>query len=513
MKRDILKWVVASVFLALINGCGGGSSSSPEPVITAPPAAPAPPIAPSLKTFSLLKEHNPDLQEDIEFVRDGTTFAARLEAALPVTSLTPTFSFDGTEVTLENVAQTSGTTSQDFTQILTYRVTNEAGTTEDYEIDLTHFTGLPIIFLTTEEPVVSKDDYVTGTFRLDGGRNYDSVDQMDMKIRGRGNSTWALHPKKPYQMKLESKRDLFGMLEDKKWLFLAEYSDKTLLRNHLAFELGRRTSLRWTPSGHFAEVFVNGEHDGFYHISEKVEDGSNRVDIGDTGFLLEIDQPSRLDPDDVSFRTDTYLINIKEPGLAYSDPEFNQVRTHINQFESILFGDNFADPVAGYRAYADVDSFIDWFLVNEIAKNVDAQWYSSIFFHWIPGEKIRMGPIWDFDLGFGNVDYSDATFPEGWWVRWNSWIARMLEDPYFAARVKERYALMDSQRPEIKAAIYAWAEQLNLSQAENDSIWQTLGNYVWPNPVVYDTYEEEVEHLVTWLDTRMDWLAESVETL
>jgi len=411
------------------------------------------------------------------------------------------------------VAQTSGTTSQDFTQILTYRVTNEAGTTEDYEIDLTHFTGLPIIFLTTEEPVVSKDDYVTGTFRLDGGRNYDSVDQMDMKIRGRGNSTWALHPKKPYQMKLESKRDLFGMLEDKKWLFLAEYSDKTLLRNHLAFELGRRTSLRWTPSGHFAEVFVNGEHDGFYHISEKVEDGSNRVDIGDTGFLLEIDQPSRLDPDDVSFRTDTYLINIKEPGLAYSDPEFNQVRTHINQFESILFGDNFADPVAGYRAYADVDSFIDWFLVNEIAKNVDAQWYSSIFFHWIPGEKIRMGPIWDFDLGFGNVDYSDATFPEGWWVRWNSWIARMLEDPYFAARVKERYALMDSQRPEIKAAIYAWAEQLNLSQAENDSIWQTLGNYVWPNPVVYDTYEEEVEHLVTWLDTRMDWLAESVETL
>ena len=446
-------------------------------------------------------------------MRDGTTFAARLETALPVTSLTPTFSFDGTEVTLEEVAQTSGTTSQDFTQILTYRVSNEAGTTEDYQIDLTHFTGLPIIFLTTDEPVVSKDDYVTGTFRLDGGRNYDSVDQMDMKIRGRGNSTWALHPKKPYQMKLESKRDLFGMLEDKKWLFLAEYSDKTLLRNHLAFELGRRTSLRWTPSGHFAEVFVNGEHDGFYHISEKVEDGSNRVDIGDTGFLLEIDQPSRLDPDDVSFRTDTYLINIKEPGLAYSDPEFNQVRTHINQFESILFGDNFADPVAGYRAYADVDSFIDWFLVNEIAKNVDAQWYSSIFFHWIPGEKIRMGPIWDFDLGFGNVDYADATFPEGWWVRWNSWIARMLEDPYFAARVKERYALMDSQRPEIKEAIYAWAEQLNLSQAENDSIWQTLGNYVWPNPVVYDTYEEEVEHLVTWLDTRMDWLAESVETL
>ena len=135
MKRDILKWVVASVFLALINGCGGGSSSSPEPVITEPPAAPVTPIAPALKTFSLLKDNNPDLQEDIEFVRDGTTFAARLETALPVTFL-PTFSFDGTEITIEDVAQTSGTTSQNFTQTPTYRVTNEAGTTKDYQIDL-----------------------------------------------------------------------------------------------------------------------------------------------------------------------------------------------------------------------------------------------------------------------------------------------------------------------------------------------------------------------------------------
>ena len=79
MKKDILKWVVTSVFLALINGCGGVSSSSPEPVITEPPVAPVTPIAPALKTFSLLKDNNPDLQEDIEFVRDGTTFAARVE--------------------------------------------------------------------------------------------------------------------------------------------------------------------------------------------------------------------------------------------------------------------------------------------------------------------------------------------------------------------------------------------------------------------------------------------------
>jgi len=124
-----------------------------------------------------------------------------------------------------------------------------------------------------------------------------------------------------------------------------------------------------------------------------------------------------------------------------------------------------------------------------------------------------VGPIWDFDLGFGNVDYADATYPEGWWVRWNTWISRMLEDPVFVKRVKERYADLDSQRPEIKENLAGWAEELKLSQAENDLIWQTMGRYVWPNPVIYDTYEEEVAYLEGWLDTRMDWMKEELERL
>ena len=281
----------------------------------------------------------------------------------------------------------------------------------------------------------------------------------------------------------------------------------------MAFELGRLSTLRWTPSGHFAEVVFNGTHDGVYHVTEKVEDGANRVDIGDTGFLLEIDQPDRIDPDDVFFRTENYLVNIKEPSVDDGDEQYLQVSRHINEFERVLFSSDFSSVESGYATYVDIDSFVDWFLVNEIAKNVDAQWYSSIFLHWVPGDKTKMGPIWDFDLAFGNVDYADATYPEGWWVRWNTWIGRMLEDPRFAARVKERFAFFDAQRPQIKKNIQKWAEDLQFAQAENDSIWQTIGEYVWPNPVVYDTYEEEVTHLSDWLDARMDWMADSVEQL
>lgn len=470
-------------------------------------------LDPVLESFSFRAEHNSALESDLELDASGAQFSARLASIADVKSLVPSFTFQGAEVTVEGVVQASGEDAQDFTNVLSYTVSNESGISKTYEIDLVRFTGLPIIYLSTNVPVTSKEEYVAGTFSLDGWRSHESIEEMEMKIRGRGNSTWALHPKKPYQLKLESKRALFGMSSDKKWLFLAEYSDKTLIRNRLAFELGRLSTLRWTPSGHFAEVVFNGTHDGVYHVTEKVEDGANRVDIGDTGFLLEIDQPDRIDPDDVFFRTENYLVNIKEPSVDDGDEQYLQVSRHINEFERVLFSSDFSSVESGYATYVDIDSFVDWFLVNEIAKNVDAQWYSSIFFHWVPGDKIKMGPIWDFDLAFGNVDYADATYPEGWWVRWNTWIGRMLEDPRFAARVKERFAFFDAQRPQIKRNIQKWAEDLQFAQAENDSIWQTIGEYVWPNPVVYDTYEEEVTHLSDWLDARMDWMADSVEQL
>ena len=470
-------------------------------------------LDPVLERFSFRAEHNSALESDLELDASGAQFSARLASIADVKSLLPSFTFQGAEVTVEGVVQTSGEDAQDFTNVLSYTVSHESGISKTYAIDLVRFTGLPTIYLSTNVPVMSKEEYVSGTFSLDGWRSHESIEEMEMKIRGRGNSTWALHPKKPYQLKLESKRSLFGMPSDKKWLFLAEYSDKTLIRNRLAFELGRLSTLRWTPSGHFAEVVFNGTHDGVYHVTEKVEDGANRVDIGDTGFLLEIDQPDRIDPDDVFFRTENYLVNIKEPSVDDGDEQYLQVSRHINEFERVLFSSDFSSVESGYATYVDIDSFVDWFLVNEIAKNVDAQWYSSIFLHWVPGDKTKMGPIWDFDLAFGNVDYADATYPEGWWVRWNTWIGRMLEDPRFAARIKERFAFFDAQRPQIKKNIQKWAEDLQFAQAENDSIWQTIGEYVWPNPVVYDTYEEEVTHLSDWLDARMGWMADSVEQL
>ena len=170
--------------------------------------------------------------------------------------------------------------------------------------------------------------------------------------------------------------------------------------------MGYISSFDWTPASTFAEVFLNGEYNGIYNITQKVEEDSTRVDIGDDGYLLEIDHPSRIDDDDVYIETEQFdVINIKEPDLALGDDKYNYIENLINEFESNLFSGDFADPVNGYAKFIDVDSFMIG-LINEIVKTKILG-----LFQYLPqcytGEKIKMGPLWDFDLGFGNVDYSD----------------------------------------------------------------------------------------------------------
>jgi hypothetical protein len=487
-------------------------------------------VAPTMSSFELLTTNNPSLNENINLEMDANSFSGRVSQNIPVSDLYASFSHNGAVVSVADVEQTSGSTANDFTELVEYKVSKANGVSKTYTVDLTKFTGLPIVNIQTDGnlPIESKDDYITGTVSVDGGRGFEDLDSTIIEIRGRGNSTWG-NPKKPYQMKLDSKEKFLDMPKQKKWIFLAEFSDKSLLRNTIAFELGYLSTLDWTPKSEFAEVYINGEYNGTYNISEKVEEKSARVDIGAEGFLLEKDTnvQDRVDPDDVYFNTSAYqnenIIVIKEPGIdridandfAFEqDSRFIYIRNHINAFEEALFGDDFKDPIIGYPSYIDVDSFIDWFLINEISKNVDARQFSSIYFTHIPGEKIKMGPLWDFDLGFGNMNYGDPQFAEGWHVRYHAWISRLLDDPVFVTQVQDRFTdhyLANKQY--ILNKIDEQAELLKWAQHENFNKWQILGVPVWPNPYVWDTYEEEVLYLKTWYEDRMDWLEVAINSL
>ena len=600
-------------------------------------------------------------EELLSLDQNGKVFSGRTSHNGSVDQLVASFEYQGVSVLIGDIAQESGITVNDFTDIVTYTVTNSDGDIENFTVDLTRFTGLPVVYLKTDDSVAidSKDDYVRGDTSIFGGRNFDDLEQVEMKIRGRGNSTWGLHPKKPFQMKLSDKAEFLGMPKDKKWLFLAEYSDKTMLRNKISFEMGYISNLDWTPQGRFAEVYINDQYNGTYNITQKVEESDNRVVLGDTGYLLELDQLERLDPDDVYFEsaiTDKFLVNVKEPSIERNSAEYVYIKEKINHCEKVIsgvstgnssffavfdtisdnvwdvnlsqtitlipdsnytvsfkamssinrtmiaglglyhdpwtnvgesvslttdwqtftltqtttdFGDNqsrvlfdmggdqggdvyiddvsvltadgvelvtngdFANREASWEGGAanpvniiymphaemrytdciDIDSFVDWYLISEITKNVDSKSFSSMFLNVVPGEKIKMGPLWDFDLSFGNVDYADSRYAEGWWVKYHPWYERLFEYPDFVDRVKERFAFFRANQGFILDKIDTYAEQLQWAQQENDSKWQTLGMYVWPNPVYFDTYQEEVDHMKAWYTNRMNWLDEAIDGL
>ena len=169
--------------------------------------------------------------------------------------------------------------------------------------------------------------------------------------------------------------------------------------------------------------------------------------------------------------------------------------------------------LTGYAKYIDIDSFIDWYLISEITKNQDSRDFSSIFLNVMPGEKIKMGPLWDFDLAFGNVNYSDATNPNGFWVKDHRWYARLFQDPAFVVKVKSRFTYFKNNQNFILDKMDFYADYLKYSQQENNDKWNVLGNYVWPNPVFFNTYQEEVNHLKNWYTQRMNWLQTAYNNL
>lgn len=367
------------------------------------------------------------------------------------------------------------------------------------------------IFTDNLEVVESKDFYVNGRIEVVGD-NADENILAEIKIRSRGNSTLEF-PKKPYQINFTQKEKVLGMPQDKKWILLANYADKSMLRNELGFDLGRMSNLDWTPESRFVNLFMNEEFVGTYQVTQKVEESSNRVALSDEGFLLEVDQLSRLNDDDTYFVGQHYLFNVKEPKLTEGDEAYTYIADFVRQTEEAIFGENFQDPITGYRKFIDEDALIDWYLINEISRNTDADFFLSVYMHLEPGGKLKMGPLWDFDLGFGNVNYNENHKPDGFYIKNGIWMARFFEDALFVDKVKQRFDYFYNNKELLFENIRSNSDYINDSQVLNYERWETLGRDIWPSYVFFDTYEEEVDYLVNWLDDRLEWMNISISEL
>ncbi len=358
---------------------------------------------------------------------------------------------------------------------------------------------------------LTKKTYVNAQLSIGQWKEYDNL-VSPIEIRGRGNSTWGF-PKKPFQFRFPDKVEVLGLPKDKKWILLANYTDKSMLRIELGFLFGQRSLLEWTPENKFVDLYFNEDFHGTYQVVQKVEESNNRVDIGEDGYLLEIDQMSGLSSDDVYVRTERNLYNIKEPELQVDSEAYTYIQNYLSQMEEAIWSEDFLDPELGYQKHLDIDSMVDWYLINEISRNTDSKFFTSVFLHKKRGEKIKMGPLWDFDLAFGNVDYNDNHMTDGFFLKNEGWMVRLFEDPVFVERAKERFLHFYEYKDDLKNIVRMRAMSLHESQIRNYEKWGTLGRYVWPNYVYFDTYEEEVDYLVDWVDDRFEWLKGAFEEL
>lgn len=365
-------------------------------------------------------------------------------------------------------------------------------------------TGLPVVVLDTPDaaPIVSKEDWMAGAkvtiYNPDG-----SVDlEGTLSVKGRGNSTWTQFPKKPYAMKLDTKSSVLGMAKHKRWCLLANWMDRTLIRNDVAFEISRRTGLAWTPSGKFVELILNGEHIGNYYLCEQVKVDENRVDISKEGFLMECDLWY-----DEQFKFKTTLHNVpwqfKDPDEVTPE-QFDYMYAYVADFETALFDeDSFA--ARAYLDYVNPESFVDWWIVNELAQNSEINQPKSAYIYKEKDGKLTAGPVWDFDWGtFVPKDkYNYVALGQKYYVY------QMFQDKEFRKLMKERWNLFKAALSGIPEYIDAVSATLTESDRINSAMWPISRT---TNQDESLSYSDAVARLKQAYEGKYQWLDNNINT-
>lgn len=393
-------------------------------------------------------------------------------------------------------------------------------------------TNIPTIYINTVDsvPVLNKTTWVPGFITVVGGDSSDVQVKDTIEIRGRGNSTWWM-AKKPYRIKFNQKRHLLNMKDDAKdWVLLANYADKTLIRNAVAFEIGQYIGMEFTPSVKFADVYLNNVFLGNYFVTDQIEAGKNRVDIEklDTldvaepnvsgGYLFERD--GFYNTELVWFNTPrSVYFTVKEPDPMLIKPDqLTYLNNFVNNFETKIFSTTWKDTLSGYRAILDTASFLRWYIASELTGNIDCFW-STCMYKRRNDPKIYYGPLWDFDIAFNN-DYRRKNHT---WVRMidsrynygafdnRTWINHVATDPWFKIGVNNLWK--DIIAKDIKNHLQTYIDSLvtvlDSSIIKNYEKWPTIDSLIYNEWYKCPTYQGYVDSLKTYVNNRVDFLTTS----
>lgn len=395
--------------------------------------------------------------------------------------------------------------------------------------------SLPRIYIETEggQEIVSRSEYLKMTLSAEGtpGGAYDLQD-LSGQIRGRGNSTWDFCEKKSYRIKLDLKVNLLGTGDggDKDWALISCAREKSFLRNFAMLQLAKELGMEAVTDCSFAQVYLNGSYNGLYMLCETVEFGQSRLDLEDDGgdtdnsYLLELDRRAKSEAESALeyFYANDWQVPFAIKSHVENKEQTAFIKDYVEQVDdAIMAGDR-----AQIEALADLDSFVDMYLLQEFSKNRDVG-FASFYLYKPAGDKLKCGFPWDFDMALGNdsgedrlaekdspkINYKD---PEGLMAAvLNRWFEALCGQDWFIALAAERWEGVVSPAIEkIVEQTVRTGYAMRLQAEENYDRWRIMGKKQLFEPtriVLITSYTGQVDYLADWMTDRKEWLDEYFE--
>lgn len=494
-----------------------------------------------LLSFEIDQGRN-SLAEPLEFTfdRDARTlkgiYLRWLEGDDP-DLLIPRFKITGKELRIDGKKIESDKTRVSFAEPFDLTVHAENGDTRTYRVTLNCpqiNKELPVLRLQPEKEIDSKTAYVPTTVTLyspSTTSGWWSPADGPVQVRGRGNSTWIL-PKKPYRLKFPEKVSPVGLdhAREKSWVILAHDMDKSLVRNHLGFALSRILfdpdehrhspyAVLFTPSSQYVNVYMGDRYHGLYQMTDQMNRGEGRIDVekltaadGDDpakitgGHILESDVHSAQPPERFRSGLKNIQINHKYPeDDDFSPSQYRYIEDFVKDAETALYGNDFQDPVKGWRKYFDEKTLVDYVLVKELAADMDG-YCSTYLYKKRSCDKLFFGPCWDMDKGWdnekrGSADYlSQLMIHSGFGMPGCSdsghWYRRFWQDDSFRAAVRDRWR---DRRETLLETVYAELDRLPASMPmaieANFTVWPFYDQASTEAKMPEKTYEQEIERI------------------
>ena len=437
------------------------------------------PYKAKLNSLTAPAEQNPSLSGGLEFVITGDEAYAYVPYVMDdalLSDLKLEADIAGGSASFSGAgAKADGKIDLAAGAILT--VTDDGGATRNYKVYCKYGHDLPVVYINTEKgkAITSKWNYINATFSMkaNGVEGFDDVPLRGIRIRGRGNSTWLRYfPKKAFKMNFNEKISLMGAANDKDWLLIANFYDRSLSRNHLALQLSRQLSaLEFTMDSHPVDVILNGEYYGMYDLAEQPEVAKGRIAIKtdpaaeDSGFYLEVGG--------AGFSVGSLeAVEIHYP-KEYNAAQKKYIANYIAQIDKIITSGADLDALS---QYVDIDNLVDWLLLQEYTYNFDAGFSRNTYMYKEPGGKLKFGPAWDFDLAMGSVFYNTLEY-QNWATSCNglngvTWSTYLYDNPEFIEKMKNRWLQVRESLQQTTASVLAELLAIgNASYEENYDRW------------------------------------------